>query len=423
MRQLIDNLDELGAAVGSCLILYSGGLDSSWFLLWAREHGLRAVAVHVHLGGGEPSAEVAERAARLGADYRTFDLTGFFAEHYVAPAVRANALYQGAFPVCSSLSRPLMAEVALKVARDESIGCVVHTTTYVQNSAARFNNSLRALSPELLIANPFIHQPVRREEQRRQLAAAGVEVRAGIYSVDENIWGRVIECGELDDPANRVPAHIWQWTAEQVRAPSTPTFVTLGFERGVPVALDGRPLPLDQLIIALNELGGVYGVGRYNGLEDTPFGVKNHEVREAPAATSILAAHAALERAVLTQREIRVKSAADAEWTELITNGFWHSPLREATGELISSLSRFVTGEVVLEYRPGGVFVSAVSAPHALHFWNVSRLTTQPFDNFSYPQYFEIASLPEWLRGRGGWRPAETLTDEALGRTPRRLTG
>lgn len=402
--ELIDNLAELCQSTKACVVLYSGGLDSSWFLLWAREQGIRTVAVHVHLNEGEPAPVLAARAAALGADYRALSLTGLFADNFIAPAILANALYQGAYPVCSSLSRPLMAEAALKIAREESIPCVVHTTTFMQNSAARFNNSLRALDPELIIGNPLIRESIEREDKRRRLNDAGINTPEGIYSVDANIWGRVTECGELDDPANVVSASIWRLTSTNGNRRSEPASVVVGFERGLPVSLDGRRLPLVEIIIKLNALAGTYGVGRYNGLEDTPFGIKNHEVRESPAATVILTAHAALERAVLTQREIRVKSAADLEWTELVTNGFWHTPLREALSSLIQSLSELVNGEVVVEFGPGQLNVAAVRSSGALHFANVEQINTSLFNRFSYREFFEISALPLRLRA-SSWQP------------------
>jgi argininosuccinate synthase len=409
MPQLIDNLDDLRRSVRSCLTLYSGGLDSSWFLHWARQQGIRATALHVHLSEGEPDPEISRRAVLLGADYRVLRLTDEFARGFIAPAIQANALYQGAYPVCSSLSRPLIAEAAVRMSRAESLDCIVHTTTFVQNSAARFNNSIKALAPDVVIANPLIREPIRREEKQRHLAAAGVEIRQGLYSVDENIWGRVIECGELDDPANIVPSSIWAPGSEAPPAAAV-LRIKLEFESGLPVAMCGQRLSLEKIILRLNEAGARYRVGRYNGLEDALLGIKNHEVRESPAAAAILAAHAALERAVLTQREIRVKAAADWEWTELVTNGFWHSPLRESLGALIASLSRLVAGEVVLEYTAGNVFVSAIRSPRAPHFWNVADIAESLLADFSYQQYFELESLPLRLR-TDIWQPAQSMTE------------
>jgi argininosuccinate synthase len=397
---MIDNLDEFRREVRSCVVLYSGGLDSSWFLHWCRENGVRAYAVYVHLEDGPQDPAVEQRARQLGATPLSFDRVDVFLGDYVAPAIRAGGLYQNAFPVCSSLSRPLMAEVAVRAAASVGTNCVVHTTTFEQNSAARFNNSIRVLAPDVIVANPLVQHPVAREEKRRQLEALGVSVREGIYSIDENIWGRVIECGELDDPANEVPPHVWRITTHPYDAPRRPTKLALRFEAGVPVAVDGERMPLTRLVSLLNEVGGRYGVGRYNSLEDTFLGIKNHEVRESPGAHSILAAHAALERGTLTQRELRVKGQADSEWVELAVNGGWHTPLREALDALITSLSRVVNGEVVLEFQPGAAFVSALRSEAALHFSNVARHGSVSLADFSYREYFDLLALPHEMRSR-----------------------
>ena len=401
-RTIIDNLDEFRRGVRSCVVLYSGGLDSSWFLHWCRENGVKAYAVYVHLDEGPPAPVIEERARRLGATPLTFDRVDVFLSDYVAPAIRAGGLYQNSFPVCSSLSRPLMAEVAVQAATSVGTNCVVHTTTFEQNSAARFNNSIRVLAPEIVVANPLVQHLVAREEKQRQLEALGVSVREGIYSIDENIWGRVIECGELDDPANEVPPHVWRTTSHPSEAPRQSTKMTLRFEAGAPVAVDGEPMSLTRIVSLVNEVGGRYGVGRYNSLEDTFLGIKNHEVRESPGAHSILKAHATLERAALTQRELRVKSQADSEWVELAVNGGWHTPLREALQALITSLSRVVSGEVVLEFQPGTAFVSAVRSEAALHFFNVARHSSVKLVDFSYREYFDLMNLPHEMRSRRG---------------------
>lgn len=395
---LLDNLTDIRTTVKRCIVLYSGGLDSSYFLWWARHQGIDVLALHIHLGPGEINPEVADTATQLGAELHAYDRTDRFVNHYVAPAIQAHALYQNQFPVCSSLSRPLMAAEAVRLAADADVNCIVHTSTFVQNSATRFNVSLRALAPHLMIGNPFIREPIARQHKLAQLQAAGVPTRSSVYSIDENLWGRVIECGELDDPGCPIPEHVFLRTCHAVDAPRTSCDVTLRFEAGLPVALDGVSLPLRELVVRLNDLGGTYGVGRFNGLEDTPLGLKNHEVREAPAAAAIFTARAALERAVLTQREARVKSQMDYEWTELVTNGGWYTPLKEALEACILRLSRYVSGDVVLQYAPGHVFVRATRAPHAPHLWNTQAVAEPWFEAFSYREFFEISTLAHRLR-------------------------
>jgi argininosuccinate synthase len=395
---LLDNLTDICTTVKRCLVLYSGGLDSSYFLWWARQQGIDVIALHVHLGPGEVDTTVSDIATHLGAELCVCDRTDVFVNQYVALAIQANAVYQHQFPVCSSLSRPLMAAEAVRLAANKGVDCIVHTSTFIQNSAARFNVSLRVLAPHLRIGNPFIREPIARQHKLEQLQAAGVPTRRSVYSVDENIWGRVIECGELDDPAYPVPEHVFLRTRHAVDAPRTSRDVALRFEAGLPVALDGSSMPLRELVTQLNDIGATYGVGRFNGLEDTPLGIKNHEVREAPAAAAIFTAHAALERAVLTQREVRLKSFVDAEWTELVVNGWWYSPLKDALEAFVAHMSRYVSGEVVLQYAPGHVFVRAVRAPHAPHLWNTHTTAEPWFEAFTYREFFELSTIAHRLR-------------------------
>ena len=298
---LSDNLDGVFRSIRRPLLLYSGGLDSKFFLLEARGRGeRRVVALHVHLGPGYPDPSAAESAAKLGADYRLIGPMESFVERFIAPAIRANASYQGQFPVCSSLSRPLMAEEAdVRIAAEEDLDGIVHSAGYLQNSASRFNQSIRTLAPQMMIGNPFLREPVTRLEKHAALSAAGVEHSGNIYSIDENLWGRVVENGVLDDPGNTVPEDVFCRTRNPIDAPRRLLDVALRFEDGLPVAIDGQARPLAVIITEMNRIAGDYGVGRFNGLEDTGFGVKNHEVRESPAAATILLALAAIECAVL----------------------------------------------------------------------------------------------------------------------------
>jgi argininosuccinate synthase len=395
---LSDNLDDVFRSIRRPLLLYSGGLDSKYFLLMARERGVRPVALHVHLGPGNADPTAAEAAATLGADYRLVMPMETFTERFIAPAICANATYQGQFPVCSSLSRPLMAEEAVRIAAEQALDGVVHSAGYLQNSASRFNRSIRALAPHLRIGNPFLREPVTRPEKLAALNAAGVEHRGDVYSIDENIWGRVVENGVLDDPGNVVPDEVFCRTRAPIDAPRRILDVALRFEDGLPVAIDGQARPLVAIITEMNRVAGEYGIGRFNGLEDTGFGVKNHEVRESPAAAAILQAHAAIECATLTQGELRTKHAIDAEWTALIVQGHWHTPLKQALDAFVAELSRQVQGEVVLRFAPGSAFVAAIRASRSPHFWNARHRASTPFADFSYREYFEIVSLADHLR-------------------------
>jgi argininosuccinate synthase len=360
---LLTSLDAVKRRSRNCVLLYSGGIDSSYFLWWAQANSVAVTALEVGLSGGgaDPAAGSEKLAGALGADYRHVEATAEFARDYVARAINADARYQGVFPVSSSLSRPLMATKAVAVARETGADTVVHTAGPHQNSCARFNNSLRVLAPDLLIGNPFLDDNVPRAEKLAQLMDAGMPERS-IYSVDQNIWARVIENGELDSVASAVPEHVFVWTRSPLAAPREELVLDLEFRMGLPVAVNGEPRALDELVLDLNERAGRFGVGRFNGVEDTALGVKNHEVREAPGAAVILAARKHLEQVTLTAEELRVKHVIDGEWTGLAVRGGWYSDLARAMGDFVQQMSRPVTGVVGVTLGPGSAFVSRVAA-------------------------------------------------------------
>ncbi len=219
---LLDSIEDVFRGIKRPLLLYSGGVDSKFFLLLAQERGVPVVALHVHLGPGEADPAVGELARNLGADYRLEDLTDPFVSGFVAPAIKANASYEGQYPVCSSLSRPLMVEAAVRLASEEGLDGIIHTAGYFQNSSWRFNRSIRTLAPWLAIGNPFLRDTVSRAEKVDRLERDGVGHPLGVFSVDENVWGRVVENGVLDDPGHPVPEGVFVRTANPVDAPPSP---------------------------------------------------------------------------------------------------------------------------------------------------------------------------------------------------------
>lgn len=389
---LIDNLDDLKESVRECVLLYSGGIDSSYFLLWARANGVKVTALHVRLDPEGDIDPLRARAENLGARCVIVDATKEFADEFISQAIYANALYQQHFPICSTLSRPLMARCAVELARKEGVKCIVHTSTFVQNSCPRFNNATRMLAPEIFIATPFIKEPIRRLEKLTALQGAGLDIEASIYSLDENIWGRVIECGELDDPGNVVPEHVFKWPGSSRLGENLE--VVIAFEKGLPVAIDGKRMALGEIVLALREVGRRFRIGRYNGLEDTDLGTKNHEVRESPAAAIVFAGHMALERAVLNRDELRIKAVLDAEWTDLVVRGAWFSTLRDSLSLFMVRLNELVSGEVVLRLESGNAMAVAVRTNKALHFWNAKETGVEALHpDFSYKEFFEIKSF------------------------------
>ncbi len=413
---LIDNLRDLRQSGRECVLLYSGGIDSSYFLLWAKQNNIRVTALHVGLDPEEDAAQIRARAEGLGARCITVNGVGIFADEYIGPAIHAHGLYQQHFPVCSALSRPLMARLAVELAEKEGLGCIVHTSTFVQNSCSRFNNAIRMLGPELLIATPFIKEPIRRREKLAALHQAGVDIEDSVYSIDENIWGRVIECGELDDPGHIVPEHVFRWTGGQIRTDAVELAIT--FEKGLPTAIDNKKLSLAECILMLRQLGGSFRIGRYNGLEDTELGLKNHEVRESPAAAILNAAHMALERALLNRDELRIKGLLEAEWTDLVVRGRWYSTLRESLTRFMEQINGLVNGEVVLRLESGSVMVAALRSSRALHFWNGARAGIDSlYSDFSYREFFEINSFSTNHQAGCGYDPGRSM-DPSTGAEP-----
>jgi argininosuccinate synthase len=389
---LLDSVEAIACRGGPVLVLFSGGLDSSYVLLKLRELGIETIALHVALVENQTdSVRLARVAQLLGARLICIDAQDRFADSFVAPGILANGLYMGRYPVCSALSRPLICEIAIEQARLNSCTVICHTATFVQNSAARFNNSLHELDGDVAIGAPFLRDAIDREAKLQALNAAGYEAEHKVFSVDENLWGRVIECGVLDDPANEVPEEVFLWT-QRVTPPATRK-VKLRFRRGMPVALDSRAMTLREIISELNLIGGAFGIGRANSMEDTWIGIKNHEVREAPAAEIILRAHAELEGAILDRDEQRLKRQIDSEWTAHVVTGGWHSPLSRAMLSFITNLSAMIDGEVTLRLDPGRCFVDAISAPTSASFQNCMKEANELVPTLSARENFMMTRL------------------------------
>jgi argininosuccinate synthase len=366
--RVLTTLEEIKGAGGRILVLYSGGLDGSFFLDWGRRNGLDMLAAHVCTGDTDP-ARARRHAAVLGVPLIEAEVRDRFHDEYVAAAIRGNAYYQGRYPVGSSLTRPLMAETAAELARKHGCQVVLHTATYMQNTASRLTLGILALDPDLVVAAPFLSSAITREDKLLGLAGRGLDFPDGVYSIDANPWARVIECGTLEDPRNPLPEiGVFSWTRDAWDTPGRPADLTLTFRDGLPVACEDEEVSLRSLVARLNQLGGRYGVGRFSGLEDVAFGVKNHEIREAPAAHVITTAHRALEGAVLSERELTLKAHLDNEWTNLIVSGHWHSRLARSVRAFADMMSAPVEGRVGLRLDRGSVTVRWVDAPASLSY-------------------------------------------------------
>lgn len=380
------------------LLLYSGGVDGTFLLHRLRELDIRVTALSVGIGSGERETAV-ESATRLGARAHHVDATAEFFAEFVPAAIHADAYYQGQFPVGSTLSRPLMARTAVRAAR--SLGCdaIAHSATYMQNSALRLTGSMAALAPDLDLVAPFLGSDVPRAEKLARLRDAGLEFPAGVHSVDVNPWARVIENDTLESPENTLAESVFTLTRDVADCPAEGTELDLGFEAGLPVSVDGGRSGLGALVEHLNAVAGAHGVGRFSGLEDTPFGVKNHEVRESPAAAVITAAHRALANAVLGSREHDVRASLAVEWTTTVVHGGWFGHLAQSLAQCLAALDRVVSGTVRLRLCRGTVTVLRLASANGLYYARLGEEFHRWMGAYAYTPWLHLATLADRVRG------------------------
>jgi argininosuccinate synthase len=360
-------------AMKRVVLAYSGGLDTSVMLKWLQErYGCEVVTVTANLGQKKELVGVREKAIACGAA-RVFidDLREEFVEEFVWPALAAGALYQETYPLATALGRPLIAKRLVEVARAVGADAIVHGCTGKGNDQVRIEVGVACLAPDLRCIAPLREWELRtREEEIAWARSRGIPVAAtsaSPYSIDENLWGVAIEAGALEDPWAAPPRDCWQITADPESAPSEPREVRIGFEEGIPRAIDGNALAGVALIERLNALAGARGVGRIDMIEDRLVGIKSREVYEAPAAVTLHTARQALEQMTLDRETRRLKSALGQELARIIYDGLWFTPLRQSITAFMKSACRPVTGEVRVVLHAGRVWASGRRSPNALY--------------------------------------------------------
>ena len=349
------------------------------------------ITVTANVGQPEDLKEVAEKAQRLGVlKHYSIDAKEEFAVDYVFPAIKANALYEGKYPISTSLSRPLIAAKMVAIAEKEGATGLAHGCTGKGNDQVRFDISLGALAPDLKIIAPVREWNMTRDEEVAYAKAKGIPVSTAAkkYSIDQSIWGRSIECGILEDAALEPPEEAFEWTVSPEKAQNTSEYVTLKFEAGVPVAVNGVTLTPLALIETLNKTAGKHGVGRIDHIEDRLVGIKSRETYECPAATVILEAHKDLEKMVLTRHEVLFKQQIDAQWTFLAYAGLWMDPLREDLEAFINKTQENVCGEVRVKLYKGGLQVVGRSSPMSLYDRNLVNYNIKTSFNQAYSKGF-----------------------------------
>jgi len=371
------------------VLAYSGGLDTSVAVRWMiEEWDVEVVCVLVDVGQDADTSESFEdiRARALGAgaiDCVIIDARQEMAQEFCANAIKANARYEGKYPLVSSLSRPVIVRHLVDQARKFNAHAVAHGCTGKGNDQVRFEVGTHALAPDLEVLAPARNWGMSRGDSVDYAMKWDIPIKATrdkIYSIDENLWGRAIECGEMEDPWNEPPEE--PMTLTRVRT-NEPVEVTISFVAGVPVALNGVTTPLDQLIKDLNDLAGSTGFGRIDMVENRRVGIKSREVYECPAALALVAAHSDLEDLVLEREVAHEKARIEIKWAELVYDGMWFSPLKEAIDAFIEETQRHVTGDVRIRFTaPGAMRIIGRRAPKALYDYGLA--TYDEHDTFNH---------------------------------------
>lgn len=367
------------------LLVYSGGLDTSICIpLMRQEYGYKDV-VTVTVDVGQPTADIeqaADKAKILGTQHYTVDAKEEFTKDFCFPAIRANGDYQG-YPMSTSIARPLIAAKAVEVAKKLGIKSFAHGCTGKGNDQFRIEFGIRSLMPDALIHAPVRERNMTRSWEIEYAHKNNVPIQQSlekIWSVDENLWGRSIEGGRLEEPDFTPPEEIFQWTLSPEKAASSPLELSLEFKNGVPVSVNQEVFSPAQLVIQLNKIAGDHGIGRIDIMEDRMMGLKVRENYECPAATVLLKAHRALENLVLTRDEIRFKHVIDLEWSKLAYEGLWWDPFKSDLEAFIDSTQLRVNGVVRLKLYKGSVTVLGRSSPWALYSEDLASFDSTTFD-------------------------------------------
>jgi argininosuccinate synthase len=388
--------------VGRVLLLYSGGLDTSVMLRWIQErYGAEVVTLTVNLGQpGEDYAVIEGKARQIGAvECHVVDAREEFAAQYLAPAIKANALYGGGYPLFTALGRPLIAKLAVDYARRSGCDTIAHGCTGKGNDQVRIEATIATLAPELKVIAPVRSWEMGREEEVAYAREHGIPVKGGSeqapYSIDDNLWGRSSEGRWIEDLDQAPEEDVFQLVTLPRNAPDEPARLELSFERGLPVALDGTPLGLVELIERVGELGARHGVGIIDHIEDRIVGLKVRDIYEAPAAAIILPAHQELEKLVCTIHQNQFKAGLDHHWAYLVYAGLWWEPLRSDLDAYMEAVNAQVSGTIGIELYKGTARVITRSSPNALYDRQLASFSQSGglFSQTSSPGFIELWSL------------------------------
>ena len=399
------------------VLAYSGGLDTSVCVKWLEQQGAQPYALYLDLGQGEPSEDVKAKALEIGATGAFVrDARAEFVQKYVAPAIKANALYGGKYPLFTALGRPLIAKKLVEAAREVGATHIAHGSTGKGNDQVRFDVTTASIAPDLTVVAPVRDWNMSRPEEMAYAEEHGIPVpttKESPYSVDENLWGSSIEAGRLEVHDHEPTEDVFALTSSPENAPDDPQYVEIGFKEGLPTTLDGEELPLVEIIAELGAIAGANGVGRIDMVEDRLVGIKSREIYESPAAITIIAAHRELETLTLTRDVLRFKTTVEQRYAELTYEGLWFTPLKFALDAFITETQKTVTGTVRLKLYKGNSTIVGRRAPNALYSKDLATYDpNSTFDEAAAAGFIALWGLSarQWasVNGSTAYRPTSS---------------
>ena len=390
------------------VLAYSGGLDTSVCIKWLiEEKDLDVIAVVGDVGQKRQSLDfIKQKALDTGAvESIVVDMREEFASEYLSKALTANAMYENKYPLVSALSRPVIVKHLVRVAEECGARYIAHGCTGKGNDQVRFEVGVRSLNPDILQIAPVREWDLTTRDSEIEWAEAhNIPVpvsKASPYSIDDNIWGRAIECGVLEDPWVEPPSDVYELTVDPEEAPDSPTYLTLGFEAGQPVSVDGVKMSFLEVLAALNTVAGANGCGRIDSVENRLVGVKSREIYECPGALALIRAHKELEELVLERDLLRYKAKLEQDWAIYVYEGKWFSPLKEAIDGFMATTQKVVTGEVRLKFYKGSLTVVGRRSPYSLYDFELATYGEEDrFDRDSAKGFIDIYGLylESWAR-------------------------
>ena len=382
------------------VLAYSGGLDTSVAVRWlADKYDAEVVAVTLDLGQGRELDDVRERALGVGAvRAHVIDVREEFVQEYILPSLQAGAIYEDKYPLATALGRPLIAKKLVEVAEIENASMIAHGCTGKGNDQVRMDVSARALNPAIRVVAPAREWGMTRPDEMEYAKAHGIPVPTSVespYSTDANLWGRSIECGVLEDPWTEPPEDIYTLTKAPTAAPDVPAYVEVEFEHGVPTKVNGVAMPLTELINSLETIAGAHGVGRIDMVENRLVGIKSREIYEAPAATVLHTAHRELEALVIPKDLERLKHDLGRTYADLVYNGLWFTPIREAIDAFVAKVQERVSGTTRLKLYRGDCRVVGRKSDNALYDTELATYDAgDRFDHSAAEGFIKIWGLP-----------------------------